>query len=168
MCDIIYGLIDMDVWIALASPLLAIISIGIAIYSTRKTSEEVTKQIEEIRKSTEKQIEALKDIIEYHGHMEYGRLEYYRAKSEFKLKQDENELAILQVKIENAQQNSNLNKVKELELEAKNIQLRIKNRKIFLDNLQINFQFLDRATASILFDVDIFKNDKIKTCHNWH
>lgn len=75
-----------NLWLAFATVLLAIASVGIAIYSSRKTSIEATRQIEEMRKSTEGQIETLKKITEYQGYIEYGRLEYFRALNEFELK----------------------------------------------------------------------------------
>lgn len=154
-----------NLWLAFATVLLAIASVGIAIYSSRKTSIEATRQIEEMRKSTEGQIETLKKIIEYQGHIEYGRLEYFRALNEFELKQDENELAIIQEDIKDFKASATEVQTNELEKEAEKLSLRIRNRNILLERLKINFDYLDKTTMSILFDVDFTDPNDIKTCH---
>lgn len=161
MIDPIY----INLWLAFATVLLAIASVGIAIYSARKTSIEAARQIEEMRKSTEGQIETLKKIIEYQGHIEYGRLEYFRALNEFELKQDENELAIIQEDIKDFKASATEVQTNELEKEAERLSLHIRNRNILLERLKINFDYLDKTTMSILFDVDFTDPNDIKTCH---
>lgn len=154
-----------NLWLTLATVILAIASVGIAIYSSRKTSIEATRQIEEMRKSAETQVAALKNIIEQQGHIEYGHLEYSRTLNEFELKQDENELAILKEKIKNLKASITEMQAKELDLEAERLSLRIRNRKILLERLQSNFAYLDRTTMSILFDGYLTEPNEIKTCH---
>ena len=154
-----------NLWLTLATVILAIASVGIAIYSSRKTSIEATRQIEEMRKSAETQVAALKNIIEQQGHIEYGHLEYSRTLNEFELKQDENELAILKEKIMNLKASITEMQAKELDLEAERLSLRIRNRKILLERLQSNFDYLDRTTMSILFDDYLTEPNEIKSCH---
>lgn len=45
-------------WYALASLLLSVVAIGIAIYSSRRTSKDATRQIESIKKLAQLQIES--------------------------------------------------------------------------------------------------------------
>ena len=153
-----------DIWYPLATIVLAVVSIGIAIYSSRTTSKEAARQIEEIRNSTKEQVEALRNIVQYEGHIEWGHLEYYRMVNEFELKCDENELAFINEQIENNKPASK-KKIKELEARANLLSVQVKNRNILLERYHTLFEYLDRTTMSILFDVDIFEHDEIKTCH---
>ena len=60
-------------WEALASLLLSGVAIGIAIYSSRKTSKEATRQIESIKEltrqsidNTTKEVESIKELAKLH------------------------------------------------------------------------------------------------------
>ena len=120
----------------------------IAIVSTRKTSKEATRQIEEIRHSTNKQVEALKDIVAHQGDIAWVHLQHYHMQNKFELLEDRRELAIIQ----QTKESRTRTKKQELDTQEKWLSLRIKNREELLDNYETLIKDLDESTESILYD----------------
>lgn len=141
---VLFGL-DINLWLAIATVILAIVSTVIAIVSTRITSKEATRQIDEIRKSTEKQVEALKDIVAHQGDIEWGHLQHYYMQNKFELYEDQRELAVIQRK-----KSRDWTSIQELKTQEEWITLRIKNRKELLENYETLLKNLDISTESIL------------------
>jgi hypothetical protein len=135
----------------IASPIIGTIAIIVALWISRRSSRDAQRQIDEIRKSTEEQINALKDIIAHQGDIEWGHLQHYYQINEFELVHEENELAYINFRIEHIglfkQKEKN-----ELKIEADILSNRIKNRKMMRQNYQELLKGLDQSTNSILFE----------------
>ena len=141
----LFGL-DIITWLAIATVILAIVSIVISIVSTRKTSKEATRQIEEIHNSTEKQVVALKDIVSHQSDIEWGHLQHYYMQNKFGILEDKRELAVIQ----RAKKSRRWTKGQELDTQEEWLSQRIKNREELLENYETLLQNLDLSTDSIL------------------
>lgn len=135
----------------IASPIIGALAIIVAMWISRNSSRDTQKQINEIRKSTEQQIYALKDIVAHQGDIEWGHLQHYYQINEFELVHEENELAYINFRLEHiglfGQKEKN-----ELKVEAEILSARIKNRKIMRDNYKELLKGLNQSTKSILFE----------------
>lgn len=142
---------DIQFWATVASPIIGTIAIIVALWISRRSSRDAQRQIDEIRKSTEEQINALKDIIAHQGDIEWGHLQHYYQINEFELVHEENELAYINFRLEHIglfrQKEKN-----ELKIEADILSNRIKNRKIMKENYQELMKGLNQYTNSLLFE----------------
>lgn len=144
---------DWDLWINIAtitSPIIGAIAIVVALWVSHRSSRDAQKQIVELRKSTEQQISALKDIVAHQGDIEWGHLQHYYQINEFELVHEENELAYIQFQLKHLRL---FGKGKnELKMEEDMLSARIKNRKIMRDNYAELLKGLNQSTESILFE----------------
>lgn len=135
----------------IASPIVGVAAIIVALIISHRSSRDAQRQIDEIRKSTEVQINALKDIVAHQGDIEWGHLQHYYQINEFELVHEENELAYVNFRLEHVglfkQKEKN-----ELKIEADILSARIKNRKIMRDNYNELLKGLNLSTKSILFE----------------
>ncbi|MBO7458609.1 MAG: hypothetical protein J6T80_05075 [Paludibacteraceae bacterium] len=143
-----------EIWLniaTIASPIIGAIAIIVALCVSRKASKDAQKQIDEIRKSTNEQINALKDIVAHQGDIEWGHLQHYYQINEFELVHEENELAYVNFRLEHLNLFGQKEK-NELKIEADILAARIKNRKIMRDNYRELLKGLNQSTTSILFE----------------
>jgi type III secretory pathway component EscR len=138
---------DIQFWATVISPIIGTIAIVVAFYVSRRASKEATQQIEEIRKSTEKQVEALKDIVAHQGDIAWVHLQHYYMQNKFEFYEDQRELAVIQRK-----KSKKWTKDQELDTLEEWLTLRIKNRKELLDNYETLIKDLDESTESILYE----------------
>lgn len=143
-----------EIWLniaTIASPIVGVAAIIVALIISHRSSRDAQRQIDEIRKSTEVQINALKDIVAHQGDIEWGHLQHYYQINEFELVHEENELAYVNFRLEHIglfkQKEKN-----ELKIEADILSARIKNRKIMRDNYNELLKGLNLSTKSILFE----------------
>ena len=142
---------NIQFWATVISPIIGAIAIVVALWVSHRSSRDAQKQIVELRKSTEQQISALKDIVAHQGDIEWGHLQHYYQINEFELVHEENELAYVNFRLEHIglfkQKEKN-----ELKIEADILSARIKNRKIMRDNYNELLKGLNLSTKSILFE----------------
>lgn len=142
-----------EIWLhiaTIASPIIGAIAIVVALWVSHRSSRDAQKQIVELRKSTEQQISALKDIVAHQGDIEWGHLQHYYMINEFELVHEENELAYIQFQLKHLRL---FGKGKnELKMEEDMLSARIKNRKIMRDNYAELLKGLNQSTESILFE----------------
>lgn len=142
---------DIQIWATVASPIVGAIAIIVALWVSHRSSRDAQKQIDEIRKSTNEQINALKDIVAHQGDIEWGHLQHYYQINEFELVHEENELAYINFRLKHiglfGQKEKN-----ELKIEADILSARIKNRKIMRGNYKELLKGLNQSTTSILFE----------------
>lgn len=141
---------DIQFWATIASPIVGVVAIVVALIISSKSSRDAQRQIDEIRKSTDEQIRALKDIIAHQGDIEWGHLQHYYMINEFELVHEENELAYIQFQLKHLRL---FGKGKnELKMEEDMLSARIKNRKIMRKNYAELLKGLNQSTESILFE----------------
>ena len=143
-----------DLWVniaTIASPIIGVIAIIVALCISRRSSRDAQKQIDEIRKSTKEQINALKDIVVHQGDIQWRHLQHYYQINEFELVHEENELAYINFRLKNLGLFGHKRK-NELKIEADILSARIKNRKIMRENYQELLKDLNQSTTSILFE----------------
>lgn len=137
-----------------ASPIIGAIAIIVALWVSHFSSQDAQKQIDEIRKSTTQQINALKDIIAHQGNIEWGHLQHYYMMNLFEQTDEQNRLIFLQKKIHEFEKAGTHSKLEmdELRMHEQVLSTRIKNREITNGNYKKLLQKLDISTTSILFE----------------
>lgn len=142
---------DIQFWATVASPIVGVVAIIVALIISYRSSRDAQKQIDELRKSTAEQVNALKDIVAHQGDIEWGHLQNYYQINEFEIVQEENELAYINFRLEHLSLFRQKEK-NELKIEADILSARIKNRKIMRDNYLELLKGLNQSTTSILFE----------------
>lgn len=142
-----------EIWLniaTIASPIVGVAAIIVALIISHRSSRDAQRQIVELRKSTEQQISALKDIVAHQGDIEWGHLQHYYMINEFELVHEENELAYIQFQLKHLRL---FGKGKnELKMEEDMLSARIMNRKKMRDNYAELLKGLNQSTESILFE----------------
>jgi hypothetical protein len=146
-----------ELWIniaTIASPVIGAIAIIVALGISHLSSRDTQKQIDEIRKSTTQQINALKDIIAHQGDIEWGHLQHYYMMNLFEQTDEQNRLNFLQKKIHEFEKAGTHSKLEmdELRMQEQLLLTRIKNREITNGNYKKLLQKLDISTTSVLFE----------------
>ncbi len=121
--------------------LLAIISVSIAIISSRKTAMEAARQIKAIRLSNKKE-------IEHQSKVAWTIIQNYYTLNMFELSEDKNQLIIIQEELKRAQKGSK--RSKELTKQELMLSYRIRNREITNENYDKLIRELKQSTTTIL------------------
>ena len=121
--------------------LLAIISVSIAIISSRKTAMEAARQIKAIRVSNKKE-------IEHQSKVAWTIIQNYYTLNMFELSEDKNQLIIIQEELKRAQKGSK--RSKELTKQELMLSYRIRNREITNENYDKLIRELKQSTTTIL------------------
>ena len=134
----------------IASPIVGTIAIVVALIISHRSSRDAQRQIDEVKQSTEKQIEALKDIIEHQAYVHNGNLLHYQMQTKFELLEEERDLSYVRIVLDSEKRKVARNRIKELELQEQLLELRIKNRKELLENYEAISEQLDKITEALL------------------
>lgn len=133
-------------WATVISPIIGAAAIVVALIISRRSSRDAQRQIDEIRKSKDGQINALKDIVGHQGDLTWTHLQHYYMQNKFEWYEDQRELAAIQ----RAKKSRICTKKQELDTQEEWLSLRIKNRRELLDNYEVLIKDLDESTESIL------------------
>ena len=124
-----------------ATIFLAIISIFIAVISSRNTAKEAASQIKAIRESNKKE-------IEHQSKIAWTIIQNYYTLNMFELSEDKNQLVIIQNELKRAKKGSKQSK--ELTKQEITLSFRIKNREITNGNYNKLIKELRLSTDTIL------------------
>ena len=140
---------DIQIWAAIASPIIGGVAIIVALIISRRSSRQAQN--------------ALKDIVAHQADINWGHLHHYCMENKFEMTEEENRLNFLQKKIaefEKAGTHSKL-EMDELKMQEQLLSTRIRNRQILHENYIKILDNLDKSTKSILFEKAPITKDPI-------